>query len=245
MRPLFVSALASAFTLAPSIAAQQNIPAPRPAIAQAASDLRQLVTAQEAYFAANGRYAADPALTTFKSSTGNTVRLIRPEPNRYAAELTGPGFDGSCVIHVGLGSGDLPRTVREHKVFPEGDPACDGDGELEEPQWAASAVMEVQQVLADIAKRQERRFGRSGAYTAALEELEGLRPNRNVTVLLTVSAASERTAGFLATASHTRYPNSSCIVRSGFGAWMRTAMTKSQRLRPSFEIQVVCDDFKR
>ena len=173
------------------------------------------------------------------------MRLIRPETNRYAAELTGPGFDGSCVIHIGLGTGDLPRTVRERKVFPEGEPACDGDGELEEPRWAASAAMEVQQMLANIAKLQEQRFGRSGTYAAALSDLEGLRPNPSVTISLTVSAATERTAGYLATASHVRYPDVSCLLRSGFGAWLRTAMTKAQRLRPRFELQVVCDEFKR
>ena len=245
MRSLLVGALASACTLATSVAAQQNLPAPRPVIAHAASDLRQFVTAQEAYFAGNGRYAADPAQTTFKSSAGNAVRLVRSETNRYAAELTGPGIEGSCVIHIGLGASDLPKTARERKVFPEGEPACDGDGELEEPRWASSAAIEVQQVLANVAKLQEQRFGRTGAYATAPADLEGLRPNPNVAVVLTVSAASERSPGFLATASHARYPDGSCIVRSGFGTWMRTAMTKAQRLRPRFELQVVCDDFKR
>lgn len=219
-------------------------PTARPAVASAASDLRNLVTAQEAYFAENGRYASDLAATQFRASTGNAVRLVRAESNRYGAELTGSGFEGSCVIHIGLGSTELPRTAKEGKAFPEGEPACDGDGEVEEVRWASAASFEVQRVLSSIAKLQEQRFGRTGAYAAALEELTGLRPNANVKVTMQVTPAGGRVAGYLVTATHGRYPVSSCVVRSGAGPWMRSAMTAQGR-RPMGDLQVTCDEFRR
>lgn len=224
--------------------AQQVAPPPaRPPLAQAASDLRQLVTAQEAYYAEHGRYAAEVGQTRFKASAGSIVRLVRPEADRYGAELTGANIDGSCVVHVGLGDDHLPRTAREHKVFPEGEPACDGDGETEDVRWASSAAFSVERVLASVAKLQERRFGRSGTYAATVEELEGFRADPSVRVTLEVTPASGRVPGFVATASHARYPNASCVVRSGTGPWMRTAMTVAQRRRPGVELQVTCDEF--
>lgn len=238
--------LASCITV--PLAAQQvaspAAPAARPAVASGASDLRNLVTAQEAYFAEHGRYAGDLATTQFRASSGNTGRLVRAESNRYGAELTSTGFEGSCVIHIGLGSTELPRTAKERKAFPEGEPACDGDGEVENVRWASAATFEVHRVLLSIAKLQEQRFGRTGAYAATLEELTGLRPNANVSVTMQVTPAGGRVAGYLVTASHAGYPGLSCVVRSGAGPWLRSALTAQGR-RPMGDLQVTCDEFRR
>ncbi len=235
--------------VAASLSAQQvATPAPaaaRSALATAASDLRNLITAQEAYFAEHGRYASDLATTAFRASPGNTVQLIRAESNRYGAELTGTGIAGSCVVHIGLGASEYPRTANEKKAFPEGEPACDGDGEVEAVRWAAAATFEVQRLLASIAKLQEQRFGRTSAYASTIEELEGLRRNPNVQVTLQVTAAGSRMTGYVASASHARYPGASCLVRSGAGPWARTAMTTAQRRRPATDLQVICDEFTR
>ncbi len=244
--------LASALVLAAPLGAQQVAtpaaaapPTARPAIAGAVSDLRNLVTAQEAYFADNGRYADDLTKTRFRASAGNAARLVRPESNRYGAEITSTAFEGSCVIHIGLGADEYPRTAKEKKAFPEGEPACDGDGIAEDVRWAESASFEVQRVLASIVKLQEQRFGRTSAYAATIEEFEGLRPNPSVRVSLQVTPTGARMPGYLVTASHARYPDASCVVRSGFGPWYRTAMTTAQRLRPGTELQITCDEFKK
>jgi hypothetical protein len=232
--------------LAAPVGAQQVVAAPsaRPGIAAAVSDLRQLVTAQEAYFADNGRYADDITKTQFRPSAGNTAKLVRPEANRYGAEITGTAFEGSCVVHVGQAGNEYPRTAKEKKAFPEGEPACDGDGEVEDVRWASAARFEVQRMLASIAKLQEQRFGRTSAYAATIEELEGLRANPRVRVTMQVTPPGGRTSGYLLTASHDRYPQASCMLRSGFGPFMRAALT-AQRRRPEGELQVVCDEFKK
>jgi hypothetical protein len=234
------------FALAAPIGAQQSgaAPAARPGILGAASDLRQLVTAQEAYFADNGRYADDLTKTQFRPSAGNTAKLVRPQADRYGAEITGTAFEGSCVVHVGQGANEYPRTAKENKAFPEGEPACDGDGELEDVRWASAARFEVQRMLASIAKLQEQRFGRTSAYAATIEELEGLRANPSVKVTMQVTPPGGRMSGYLITASHDRYPQASCILRSGFAPFMRAAMT-AQRRRPEAELQVACDEFKK
>jgi type IV pilus assembly protein PilA len=54
--------------------------------ARASSDLRNLATAEEAYFAANAVYAADPtSLTGFKQSPGVSI-TISPGTSSFTAE---------------------------------------------------------------------------------------------------------------------------------------------------------------
>jgi hypothetical protein len=217
----------------------------RTALASATSDLRNLIVAQEAHFAEHARYATDLAATQFRASAGHAVRLLRPGTNGYGAELTGPAIAGSCVIFVNLPEAERPRTATEKKVFPEGEPACDGDGEVEAVRWAASSRFAVERTLAQLAKLQEQRFGRTGAYAASVAELDGFRPNPSITVTLEVTAGGAGGPGFLASGTHALYPLNSCLVRSGYGPWYRQAMTKSQRRRPTTELQVSCDDFAR
>lgn len=240
-----LAALIAAVLLAAPISAQSSAggAANRPDLATAASDLRNLVTAQEAYFAEYARYATDLSATQFRASAGHTVRLLRAGANGYGAELTGPAIAGSCVIHVNLPPAEQPRTATEKKVFPEGEPACDGDGETEGTRWASSAQFAVRRVLAQVAKLQEQRFGRVGAYAATVAELEGFQADPAVTLTMEVTAAGAGEPGFLASGTHDRYPAFSCLVRSGYGPWYRRALTKGQRRRPSIELQVACDEF--
>jgi hypothetical protein len=242
-----LAALIAAVLLTAPISAQSSAggAANRPDLAKAASDLRNLVTAQEAYFAEYARYATDLSATQFRASAGLAVRLLRPGTNGYGAELTGPAISGSCVVFVNLPEAEWPRTATEKKVFPEGEPACDGDGEVEAVRWASTARFAVERSLAQVAKLQEQRFGRTGAYAASVAELDGFRRYPSVTVTLEVTPGGEGGPGFLASATHAAYPLNSCLVRSGYGPWYRQAMTKSQRRRPTTELQVSCDDFAR
>jgi hypothetical protein len=242
----FAAFLAAALVAAPVDAQQPAAAAPkRPELALAASDLRNLVVAQEAYFAEHARYATDLAVTQFRASSGHAVRLLRAGPNGYGAELTSSAISGSCVIHVNLPPVEQPRTATEKKVFPEGEPACDGDGETEATRWASSAQFGVRRVLAQVAKLQEQRFGRVGSYAATVAELEGFEADPAVTLTIDVTAAGAGGPGFLASGTHDRYPASSCLVRSGYGPWYRSALTRGQKRRPSVELQVACDEFVR
>ncbi len=243
--PLAAALAAVILTTPASAQSSAGATARRPELAQAASDLRNLVVAQEAHFAEHARYATDLAATQFRASAGHTVRLLRPGTNGWGAELTSAAIAGSCVIFVNLPEAEWPRTATEQKVFPEGEPACDGDGEVEAVRWAASARFAVERSLAQVAKLQEQRFGRTGAYAATVAELEGFRPNPTITVTLEVTAGGAGGPGYLASATHARYPLHSCMVRSGYGPWYRQAMTKSQRRRPTTELQVSCDEFAR
>ncbi len=239
-RLALAAAAAAALLAAPARAQQMGA---TPALRSAMSDLRNLVTAQEAYFAENNRYADDLTKAKFIPTTGNTVRLVNPEANGWGAELRSAGIEGSCVIYVNLPGPRRPRTTVEKKVYDEGEPSCDGDGETEAVHLAAAAVFRTTQVLAYLAKLQEQRFGKTGAYASDVSELEGWRANPGVTVTITVTPAGARLPGYYAAATHVNYPGVNCIVRSGWGPWGRQAATAKQQRRPNGDLQVACDSF--
>ena len=67
------------------------------------SDLRNLVSAQEEYFAAHGRYATYPELQSdslFRSSTGVTVAIEFADAQRWLARATHVAIGGSCTIEA-------------------------------------------------------------------------------------------------------------------------------------------------
>lgn len=211
-----------------------------------ASDLRNLVTAQEAYFAENSKYAPDlPSLgEKFKTSRGNTARLVTAEPNRWGAEIRAEGVEGTCVININLPADQVPRTTLEKKAFPEGEPACDGDGTTEATRVAERASFAVSRTLALVGKLQERHFGKTGAYATSLDQLEGFRTIPEVTVTLEVTPPGGRMEGFFATGTHSRYVGQSCVVRSGIGQWMGRARTAAESKPPTGDLTVTCDTFK-
>ncbi len=217
----------------------------RAKIRSMASDLRNLITAQESYFADHGRYAAEIAGLGYVPSRGNHLDFVNPGTNGYGARIRRDDRAGTCVVHINLPSESLPRTAVEKKAFPEGEPACDGDGEMEANRWASTAQREVHRALVGIAKLQERQFGRTGAYSTDIAALIGNRTIPDVTVTIEVTSAGGRMDGFLLTATHARFPGVSCVLRSGAGTWMARAVTAAERLRPTTELQAVCDNFAR
>lgn len=213
--------------------------------ADMASDLRNLVVAQEAYFAENSRYAPDlTSLSGYKTSRGNTARFVVAEANRWGAEVRAEGAEGSCVISINLPADRMPRTAVEKKTYPEGEPACDGDGQTEASRFAAQASFAVARTLALVGKLQERHFGKTGAYATSAEQLEGLRPIPDVTLTVEVTPPGGRMEGFFVTGTHARHPGQSCVLRSGIGQWMGRARTAAESKRPAGDLTATCDTFK-
>lgn len=249
----FAAALVAGAT--PAVAQVVISPAPvaTPADADAAlttrvkSDLRNLVVAQEARYADRGAYArsiADLGEAAYRPSAGVTVEIVNPGANGYGAVARVDGRPGTCVIYVGLDAAVGPRTELEKKMFPEGEPSCDGDGVEERTRWAAVSQASAQRLLATVAKLQERQFGRTGAYAAQVTDLEGVRVPATLTVTIELQQHDRMGSAFLATATDSRFPGYSCVVRSGNGRFGPRAMTAADRRFASPELQVACDTFR-
>jgi hypothetical protein len=256
LRYLLRSALAAAaLTGVPAGAQVVSTPAPAtaPADADAAlfarvkSDLRNLVVAQEARYASRGAYAlsiTDLGEAAYRPSAGVKVEIVNPGANGYGAVARVDGRPGTCVIHVGLDPAVGPRTEVEKKMFPEGEPSCDGDGLDERARWASMAQSSAQRLLALVAKLQERQFGRTGAYAAQVTDLEGVRMPATVSVTIEVQQNDRMGSAFLATATDSRFPGYTCVVRSGNGRFGPRAMTAADRRFANPELQVACDTFR-
>lgn len=82
--------------------------------ASARTDLRNLVSAQETYFAGEGEYAEDlPALeaeTRFNSTTGVEISMDRPDAVSYRADASHE--QSSSCFRVEMGSGAQQEIVR-------------------------------------------------------------------------------------------------------------------------------------
>lgn len=102
-------------------------------VASMKSDLRNLVTAQEAFFSDNNDYAGSVAATqtnglagagavAFTPSTGNVLVLTYVDAAGWSATMTNPAVTGSpatCGIFTGpVGNAPDPAVVQE------GAPAC-------------------------------------------------------------------------------------------------------------------------
>ena len=70
------------------------------------ADLRNMVTAQEAYFADNSAYTSDLG-TTYNTSAGVIVTISGVAAGQYSAVATyAGGTTRTCVISVGTGGND-------------------------------------------------------------------------------------------------------------------------------------------
>ncbi len=66
------------------------------------SDLRNLATAEEAYFYDNSTYAtALSSLAAYNPSTGNTVTINQATGNGWSATASRPGLPRQCYLFVG------------------------------------------------------------------------------------------------------------------------------------------------
>jgi hypothetical protein len=87
------------------------------------SDLRNLVIAQEMYYAKYGTYSDDTLALKFASSPGSRLRILSATESTFVAQATHTRLRGTCTIYLG----PVPRA--ELDALPadtvEGVPACD------------------------------------------------------------------------------------------------------------------------
>ncbi len=83
------------------------------------ADLRNLVTAQEAYFAEYVTYAPSTANLNYNVSTGNTINLISitASGTGWSATATNSGTAHTCGIYIGNATPPMPGQA-------EGQPVC-------------------------------------------------------------------------------------------------------------------------
>ena len=86
-------------------------------IASMKADLRNLVTAQEAYFADNVTYASTTSNLQFNISAGNTVTVTAASGTGWSATSTNTATTKTCGIFVGSAT---PPVTGE----AEGAPTC-------------------------------------------------------------------------------------------------------------------------
>jgi hypothetical protein len=122
-----------AVVVAPAIRAQtaDQSDADNAIRAKLKSDLRNLVTSQEAYYASHNAYADVLGNLTFRPSSGTEVSLVATQNNAWAAVASDPAWPGkSCVIFINLAEKYRPKTLQEKRAGEtneEGRPLCDGD----------------------------------------------------------------------------------------------------------------------
>ena len=91
-------------------------------IASMKSDLRNLVTAEEAYFADSTRYSGSSACTptagsaTFCETTGNTLQNLGTTSDGWKSSIKNANTTKTCAIFIGSTS-NTPATK-------EGEPKC-------------------------------------------------------------------------------------------------------------------------
>ncbi len=86
-------------------------------IASMKADLRNLVTAQEAYFADHVTYATTVTNLAYNTTLGNTVSIVQATGTGWSATSTTNGSLRTCGIFVGSAT---PPVAGE----PEGSPTC-------------------------------------------------------------------------------------------------------------------------
>jgi len=95
------------------------------------SDLRNLVVAQEAYFADHSAYAAEMDGLRFRNSEGVSVRLTATQNNAWGAEARSAELPNiACVVWINLKEQDRPKVGGQLIAPHEGEPTC---AEIQKP----------------------------------------------------------------------------------------------------------------
>ncbi len=81
------------------------------------ADLRNMVTAQEAYFADWVTYASTTTNLSYNVSTGNTVNLVSSSGSGWSATATNTGTAKTCGIFIGTATAPIAGEA-------EGQPVC-------------------------------------------------------------------------------------------------------------------------
>ena len=81
-------------------------------VAQMKSDLKNLATAEEAFFYDSAFYTTSlPALNNFRSSTGVTLNVLEATPGGWSARATHAQTPRQCVLFQGNATPVAPATV--------------------------------------------------------------------------------------------------------------------------------------
>ena len=90
-------------------------------VASMKSDLRNLATAQEAYFYENATYAADTSQINFRPSSGVEVEITSADAQGWGARTTHPqAYPLRCALYVGTDAHRASPAVQDGLV------TCDG-----------------------------------------------------------------------------------------------------------------------
>lgn len=211
----------------------------RQAMYSVRSDLRQLVIAQETFWRSRRTYAPDVTyLPMFHSGAGVQVQIQRARSDGWAARAAysdGLGAPRSCVIWVGdIAPAERPVTDIEHKVYPEAEVSCDGDGFTTKGEWAAAGRTYMNYALRKLALSQSRFFAFHRRFTTDESALDPFVWDRDVAV--TISEATP--TGWVAHATFASVPGRSCVI--WHGAVASAPSTAAEHLSGA-DSQVVCD----
>lgn len=143
------------------------------------NDLRDLVMAQEAYWHDRQSYASDVgALKSFHIAPGVNVQIMHAGIDGWAARATygktanGPAVR-SCVVWVGaIDPAQRPATEIEHKIYPEAETSCDGDGYNAKTEWAAAGESYMTYALQKLIVNETRYYNFHHRYTALAAQLD-------------------------------------------------------------------------
>ena len=81
------------------------------------ADLRNLVTAQEAYFSEYVTYASTTTSLNYNMSTGNSINLVSSSGQGWSATATNTGTTHTCGIYIGNATPPITGQA-------EGQPVC-------------------------------------------------------------------------------------------------------------------------
>jgi hypothetical protein len=95
------------------------------AVTQMKSDLRNLITAQEAYYADHSAYASAATDLKFRPSENVSVRLTATQNNAWAGEARSALLPNvACVVWINLAEKNRPKVGGKLLEQREGEPAC-------------------------------------------------------------------------------------------------------------------------
>ena len=81
-------------------------------VAQMKSDLKNLATAEEAFFYDSSYYTSSlPALNNFRSSTGVTLSVLEATPGGWSAQAVHSQTTRQCVLYQGNAAPVAPATA--------------------------------------------------------------------------------------------------------------------------------------
>ena len=219
--------------------------------------LRQLVAAEETFFAENGTYTDDLSVIRFTPGKNVTARFLWLSRDGWAASGTHTALPGQdCVIFVGKAESP-PTTLKYVRAGRLGVPVCDNESAAprrvaaappspappQSPPDTANTLdlldprVSMKVDLRNLAHSQETYFQMQGSYARRTQNLAlQYLWHRDVRVRILASDGES----WSAKATHARFPGKSCVI--WFGAVSQRPVTDAQRRQANRPGVPVCDD---